>query len=293
VPSSELYLRASAFSVFCPIMQFHSDYNARRKPSRDRTPWNIQERSGDPHVIPTFRKLVNLRMNLIPYIMEQAKYSSQTGLPLMRTLALEYPHDPACKQHPYQYFFGNAMLVAPIMEEECSTLEVYLPRGEWSDLWTGERFHGGKSIQVDVPMEHIPVFQRAGSVVALNLGDDLKLCSVVGNSTESIQHLAAIVFPGEDCESELYQGNKYGWAHIKVLNAGNGLVDIEMEGLELAADLFILGDKPSKISMDGDALIYAEDGRECPFWNWLPERRSVHIHVPAALKRLTLQIVLR
>jgi alpha-glucosidase (family GH31 glycosyl hydrolase) len=125
-PSAELYLRASAFSVFCPIMQYHSEY-AHLPQSRDRTPWNIQERSGDPNVIAEFRDLVNLRMNLLPYIKHTAWNSVQTGLPMMRPLALEYPGDELAKKYPFEYLFGDGLLVAPVAEEGKESIEVYLP----------------------------------------------------------------------------------------------------------------------------------------------------------------------
>ena len=112
---------------FCPIMQYHSDGNARPIPSRDRTPWNIQEQTGDPHVIAVFREFANLRMNLIPYIRSQAWQSSQTGLPLMRPLFLEYPGNIAIREAPYEYLFGDALLVAPITDESASSWQVYLP----------------------------------------------------------------------------------------------------------------------------------------------------------------------
>jgi len=72
LPDPDLYLRATAMAVFCPIMQYHSDFNDRRLPSRDRTPWNVQAVTGDQEVLPVFRKFVNLRMNLVPYIASEA-----------------------------------------------------------------------------------------------------------------------------------------------------------------------------------------------------------------------------
>ncbi|KAF0105250.1 MAG: putative glycosidase, partial [Chloroflexi bacterium] len=111
LPSSDLYLRATAFSVFCPIMQYHSDVNHQRLPSRDRTPWNIQQQTGNMNVISIFRDYANLRMNLLPYLLSQAQISSKSGLPLMRTLPLVYPQDFTCRDYPYEYFFGDSLLV--------------------------------------------------------------------------------------------------------------------------------------------------------------------------------------
>ncbi len=167
IPSSELYLRATAFSAFCPIMQYHSDVNARRKPSRDRTPWNMQEQTGDMRVVPVFRNFANLRMNLLPYIMEQARRSSLSGMPLMRALPLEYPADRRSRKYPHEYLFGEALLVAPVTEEGVTTWPVYLPEGQWRDFWTGQMLDGPAEIEVVVPLDRIPVYQKKGSLVAL------------------------------------------------------------------------------------------------------------------------------
>ena len=79
VPGPELYLRAAAAACFSPIMQYHSEYNHHRKPSRDRTPWNVAERTGDRDVIPLFRRFVRLRERLVPYLAEQGRRSLEHG----------------------------------------------------------------------------------------------------------------------------------------------------------------------------------------------------------------------
>ena len=78
LPTVELYLRATAAAVFCPVMQYHSDY-WRGTPSRDRSPWNIQACSGDERVIPIFRQFVQLRNRLLEYIQREAKRSVVEG----------------------------------------------------------------------------------------------------------------------------------------------------------------------------------------------------------------------
>src|SRR4030095_14940381 len=66
LPSAELYLRATAPSTFVPIMQYHSEFNHHRTPSRDRTPWNIAEQTGDDRVLEVFRAFAHLRERLLP-----------------------------------------------------------------------------------------------------------------------------------------------------------------------------------------------------------------------------------
>ncbi len=163
IPSAELYLRAAAMACFCPIMQFHAEYNQQRRPSNDRSPWNIAERTGDPRVIPIFRRFTQIRERLVPYLVEQANRSVEAGSPLMRALGFEWPDDPHAWDHPYEYLLGDELLVAPVIEPGVTSCEVYLPAGEWVDLWTGERISGGQTVRREVPLDTIPVYRRAGS----------------------------------------------------------------------------------------------------------------------------------
>jgi alpha-glucosidase (family GH31 glycosyl hydrolase) len=197
IPSAELYLRAAAMAAFCPIMQYHSEFNEHRKPNRDRTPWNIQECTGDADVIPIFRFYANLRMNLLPYIWSEAIKASRSGLPLMRALPLEFPDDAKVFQFPYQYLFGESLLVAPVAWEGRSSVEVYLPRGRWYDFWSGKRHTGPAMLRYPTPKDIIPVFVREGSVIALNLDDSLALGSSVRNSVDTYRRLHFRVYPAE------------------------------------------------------------------------------------------------
>jgi alpha-glucosidase (family GH31 glycosyl hydrolase) len=294
IPSGELYLRTVAFSVFCPIMQFHSDTNSQRKPCQDRTPWNIQERTGELEVIPVFRRFVNLRMNLIPYILGQASESSRTGIPLMRSLPMEFPADPQCREFPYEYLFGDALLVAPVVEEGRSSMRIYLPEGEWSDFWSGKVFRGSRIIEVSTPKDQIPVFQREGSLVPLNLGDDFEFFSRVGNSTEEILNLAVLIFPGEISRSEVYQGKSHPALSINVHNEyRNGIVQIVLEGMRIPVDLWVLGNKPGQVKMGNTPVpeSLSDNDLSSAFWTWIPGQHLTRIHFP--VRRGTTSITLQ
>jgi len=168
IPTGELYRRAWMMAAFCPIMQYHSEYNARREPSRDRTPWNIAARTGDPHVLPVCRSYTALRRRLRPYILCEATHTAETGRPLMCALPLAYPDDPRVRAYPYQYLFGRDLLVAPTVEEGATTQEVYVPAGTWRDLWTGAPVEGPCAVMVDVPPHRIPVYVRADATAPLD-----------------------------------------------------------------------------------------------------------------------------
>lgn len=82
-PSAELYKRSTQMAAFAPVMQFHSE-KANPSPSEERSPWNVQSRTGDSSIVPMFRKYINTRMNLLPYIFSEAQNSAKGGTPMMR-----------------------------------------------------------------------------------------------------------------------------------------------------------------------------------------------------------------
>jgi len=162
IPSAELYLRAAAMAVFCPVFQYHSEFNQHRQPNHDRTPWNIQERSGDQRVLPIFRHLCGVRQQLMAYIWQEAQHSTATGEPMMRALQLWHPQASL-----YQYFFGRELLVCPVVEADVTQAAVYLPPGHWRDVWTGTLYRGDATVEMALSLDHIPVFAPASSNIKL------------------------------------------------------------------------------------------------------------------------------
>jgi 1,3-alpha-isomaltosidase len=174
LPTPELYLRAAAVACLCPIMQCHSEYNHHRTPSRDRTPWNVAEQTGDPRILPTLRRFVRLRERLIPYLSEQARIGIAAGKPLMRALFLE-SDDERIWQFPEQYLLGDDLLVAPVTREGIERLSVFIPRGDWVDPWNGEQHAGPAVVEHDLPLDRIPVFvsaRKSGTLAPLFLNLD-------------------------------------------------------------------------------------------------------------------------
>ncbi|MEX1171371.1 MAG: TIM-barrel domain-containing protein [Chloroflexota bacterium] len=173
IPDPELYLRSTAMACFCPIMQYHSEFNHQRQPSRDRTPWNIAARHHDPSVLAVFRRFARLRERLLPYLERAAAESVALRRPLMRPLLFDWPADDRSWSYPYQYLLGDALLVAPVVEPSERAGQdpdgatpgrpwaVYLPEGEWVDAWTGERLDGPVEIERAVPLDEIPVYVAA------------------------------------------------------------------------------------------------------------------------------------
>lgn len=280
-PSAELYIRATAFSVFCPIMQYHSEYNAHLIPSRDRTPWNIQERTSDKQVIPMFRKLTNLRMNLLPYIEYQAWRSCQSGLPLMRALPIEFPADANVNKYPFEYLFGEALLAAPVVEEGKAEWQVYLPAGKWRDFWTQAELVGPQTLTVKAPRDSIPVYQREGSIVALNLDETFELPSDVGNETDEYKNLALRIFPEQDCQFDLVrdQGERVDRISVERDNINTGWT-IKLPALECPIELTIFIAKPISVTCEGAELE----------WQWSETDKLVNIRLKAENKKRLVKI---
>ena len=154
-PSAELYTRWLQTGVFYPFMRTHT---ADGTP--DQEPWSY----GIFHEALN-RRAIELRYELLPHIYNVMRESSVTGLPAMRPLLLEFPDDPNTYGMQDQFMFGSDLLVAPVLREGATEREVYLPKGDWFDYWTGQRHAGGTRIRMPVTLASIPIFVRAGAVL--------------------------------------------------------------------------------------------------------------------------------
>jgi len=180
--NEELYLRWLQFGVFSPIMRLHSNNKAWSK-----EPWLY------PHVEETAEKFLRLRHRLLPYIYSANVRTHRDGTPLI--CPLYYYSDEAearAKRWRNEYFFGENMLVAPVTKKSrngISKQSVWLPKGEWTHFFTGEKFEGGKVYEIECPLDSYPVFVKSGAIIPM-------LSERKGNSQE-FDNLVVKVFAGE------------------------------------------------------------------------------------------------
>lgn len=155
-PSPELYIRWAQFGLLSPLARAHG--------TTPREPWEF----GD-EALAIFRRYAKLRMRLHPYLYALAWEAHEHGLPMLRPLALEFPSDPAAAEIEDAYLLGPDLLVAPVFSDTRDPVarQLYLPRGDWYDFWTGERVAGGRYITRTCPLDTIPVYARAGAIVPL------------------------------------------------------------------------------------------------------------------------------
>jgi alpha-D-xyloside xylohydrolase len=191
---AELYTRWFEYGAFLPIFRAHGSrlYNEV---------WSYGKQAE-----PILEKYLKLRYQLMPYIYSLGYDTYQTGAPYMRALFMDFPHDPKVADLRDEYMFGPAFLIAPVTEQGATSRAVYLPAGaEWYNYWTNQRLHGGQTIHVDSPIDTLPIFVRAGSI--LPLGDAIE-------STSQVQKIAKVrVYPGADAEFALYQDDGTTYAY--------------------------------------------------------------------------------
>ncbi len=204
-PSTELYLRSAAMAAFSPVMQFHSEprngqyYMTKRDQwNNDRSPWNMETANKDERIVPIYRLFANLRMNLLPYLWQEAQYCVQVSRPMMAHLVYDYPDDPAVWGREDEYMLGRDLLVAPILEEGAQGRSVYLPSGGWRELWSGEHHSGNSEVWITCGLDRIPVFLREGCVLPVNMNRDFIMGetgrrAAVSNRLDSYEELAFFV----------------------------------------------------------------------------------------------------
>ncbi len=156
-PTPELFARWMEAGAFLPFYRVHCMQGAP-----DQEPWAFGEA-----VEAISRTYLEWRYRLLPYLYTAVWQAADSGLPIARAMSFAYPGDAHTLSMDDQYLLGDSLLVAPVLDEKKTSRRVYLPAGEWFDFWTQERYSGGQTIRVNAPLDVLPVFARAGSIVPL------------------------------------------------------------------------------------------------------------------------------
>ena len=159
-------------------------------------------------VEPICRKYLELRYRLLPYNYTLAREACDTRLPMMRALWLHYPDDAEAVKCSDAFLWGRNLLVAPVLSKGARERKLYLPRGQWSDWWTGETYEGGRAITRAVDLATLPLFVRAGSIIPLDPVRQFTMQAVT-DPTE------LRIFPGTDGEFTLYDDDGHTLDYLK------------------------------------------------------------------------------
>ncbi len=193
---NELLARWFAWSAFCPITRIHG-YQSRTEM------WNYLPET--QRVLLAFDRL---RYRMLPYNYAVAAQVWKDDASFMRPLGLAFPGDKRSWDVGGAYLFGPSLLVAPVTDPGASRWNVYLPpaKGGWIDFWTGRRHKGGKEAAVDAPLDRIPLFAKAGTILPLG-----PVVQHVGQAAGT--PLEIRVYPGANGTFTLYDdaGDGYGY----------------------------------------------------------------------------------
>lgn len=172
----EVYIRWAQMGMFSSHTRMHG--------TTSREPWVF-----GPEIESIFLKYARLRYRLLPYILSQARSCADESLPMLRALILEFQDDPATCGIDDQYMFGDSFLVAPVLSFR-HIRKVYLPAGcGWYDYWTKERFEGGQWTDYHAPLDVLPLFVRAGSLIPY--GEEMQYIGERRGKTVEVE-----VYPG-------------------------------------------------------------------------------------------------
>lgn len=199
----ELNTRWFQFGTFNPLHRVHGQFPFRE----------VYNLAPEDHV--AYKTIVfynKLRYRLFPYIYSLAGKTYFDDYTLMRALVMDFPQDKTIVNIGNQYMFGNALLVAPVTQHKARTWPVYLPNhnGGWYDFYTGKHYVGKQNVSAAAPLEQIPLFVKAGSIIPA--GPELQYVA-----EKQADPITLYIYTGADGSFDLYEdeGLNYNYQYGK------------------------------------------------------------------------------
>ena len=154
-PNPELMMRWIQLGIFHPFYRVHSSGD-----HGDQEPWSFGE-----ECLNVFRKSVELRYQLLPYIYTTFYQYYNEGTPMLRPLVFFDQTDPETKDRDHEFLCGDHILVCPVVVDEARSRQVYLPASQWYHFWTNKLYEGGMEHKVNAPVDEMPIFIKAGGII--------------------------------------------------------------------------------------------------------------------------------
>lgn len=191
----ELQIRWVQFGVFSPVNRLHSSSGL----FNHKEPWNYSE--GANYII---TKYLQLRHKMIPYTYTMNEQSSHEGIPLLRPLYYENPWEEAAYRYPNEYYYGSEMICCPITtpiidELQAAKVDVWLPEGNYVDLFNGIIYDGQCEISLYRGVDNMPVLLKAGGIIPFDNS------SQFSNKTDNPSELEIVIVAGANGILELYE----------------------------------------------------------------------------------------
>ncbi len=217
-PDGELYVRWLQLGIFHPFCRTHSSGD-----HGDQEPWSFGDQYTD-----LARKAIELRYQLLPYIYTAFWQYVNEYTPMIRSLAMLDQRNLDTYFRQEEFALGDSLLICPITQPQVDGRWLYLPKGEWYYWWDDEKNEGGMEVWADAPLDVIPLYVKAGSVVPLN-----PIMQYVGEKKVDTLTLHVYHKKGE-LTSTLYEdaGNGYDY-----LQGGSLLKKFKLKGDEATLTL--------------------------------------------------------
>ena len=197
--SAAVYKRWCAFGLMSTHSRLHGSASYR-------VPWEYDEEAVD-----VLRFFTRLKGRLMPYIYAQAVKTAETGVPMMRSMVIDYADDRVCRYLDEQYMLGDDILCAPVFNEE-GIAEFYLPCGTWYDIITGRMYEGGRYHRTVCSFMEMPVLAGPNSIIAMgDFKDQFEY-----DYAENADFIICSLEDGKSASADVYDINA---EHILSLNA--------------------------------------------------------------------------
>ncbi len=150
--TKELFLRWAEWATLSPVFRLHGSGRAGT-----HTPWSY-----DAQTVRIYDRLSRLHLAAVPLILRLWHQASETGIPVVRPLWLQYPADRAARRQDQEWLLGSDVLVAPVVVQGASARAVYFPAGCWRSPQSGRKYEGRRIVRVGAPLDQLPYFFRCG-----------------------------------------------------------------------------------------------------------------------------------
>ncbi|MFW6306096.1 MAG: alpha-xylosidase [Bacillota bacterium] len=206
----DLYKRWVAFGLLSSHSRLHGSKSYR-------VPWLYDEESVD-----IVRYYTRLKCSLMPYIFSNAVKASETGIPIMRSMIVEFQDDPGCDYLDRQYMLGDSLLVAPIFNEK-GNVSYYLPEGLWTNFITGEVVEGGHWIKEQHGYMSLPLMVRPNSIIPVGVEDS----KPVYNYTDNVELHVFELVEGDIARTEIYNTEAEKVFEVEMLKE-NDVINVDV-----------------------------------------------------------------
>ncbi len=219
-PQPAVYMRWFQFGCFSPLMRPHG--------TAPRDPWYFSEAA-----VTNYKFLAWTRENILNYTYNSAVIAHETGIPIMRSMPVSFPQEPALAAVGDQYMFGPDLLVAPVVNED-TFKTISFPSGVWTSLWDGKTVSGPVKLKVSAPLDTIPVYLKPGAVVPVQLNEELQFGQSMTNSRVGVlvvtppnrdKTVTLVITPGETAKVTVQsKPGGFGWTLENLPETGYLLV---------------------------------------------------------------------